>query len=101
MGGGKPQRVLGGKTLLQRAIERARSWECEPVVVSRCDLAADCETIRDRMGIAGPLAGLAGALRALADDRIRDQLGLDERSKILTIGTEGVTDAAVYREIVG
>lgn len=61
MGGAKPQRVLGGKTLLQRAIERARSWECEPVVVSPCDLAADCETIRDRMGIAGPLAGLAGA----------------------------------------
>ena len=61
MGGGKPQRMLGGVTLLQRAIEMARSWECEPVVVSSHDLAADCETIRDREGIAGPVAGLAGA----------------------------------------
>lgn len=61
MGGGKPQRMLGGITLLQRAIDRARSWECEPVVVSPHDLATDCETIRDRDGIAGPLAGLAAA----------------------------------------
>ncbi|MBX7532609.1 molybdenum cofactor guanylyltransferase [Qipengyuania sp. 1XM1-15A] len=62
MGGGKPQRMLGGVTLLQRAIDRARLWECEPVVVSPHDLAADCATIRDRKGIAGPLAGLAAAL---------------------------------------
>lgn len=61
MGGGKPQRILGGLTLLQRAIEKARSWECEPIVVSPHDLAIDCETIRDSKGIAGPLAGLAGA----------------------------------------
>lgn len=61
MGGGKPQRMLGGETLLQRAIDRVRSWECVPVVVSPHDLTTDCETIRDRKGFAGPLAGLAGA----------------------------------------
>ncbi|NNC51579.1 MAG: molybdenum cofactor guanylyltransferase [Erythrobacter sp.] len=61
MGGGKPQRILGGITLLQRAIGRVRSWKYEPVVVAPRDLATDCETIRDREGIAGPLAGLAAA----------------------------------------
>lgn len=61
MGGGKPQRMLGGITLLQRAIDRVRLWECEPVVVSQHDLETDCGAIRDRDGVAGPLAGLAGA----------------------------------------
>jgi len=47
------------------------------------------------------VAGLAGAIVALSDDGIRDQLGLDDQSRILTIGTEGVTDASIYRELVG
>ncbi len=47
------------------------------------------------------VAGLAGALLACADPEARAALGLDARSRILTIGTEGATDPGSYAEIVG
>jgi diaminopropionate ammonia-lyase len=46
-------------------------------------------------------AGLAGLAVALRDARARDALGLDARSRVLLINTEGATDRARYREIVG
>ena len=53
IGGGKPQRLLGGRTLLDRALDMARRWSDDVHV-------ADGST--DTPGIDGPLGGVAGAL---------------------------------------
>lgn len=66
IGGNKPLRVLAGKTLLDRAIERARSWSNEvAIAVRRADEveARDVRLLCDPPGVEGPLAGLASALR--------------------------------------
>lgn len=46
-------------------------------------------------------AGLAALLAAARDGKARGQLGLDARSRIFLINTEGATDAARYERIVG
>ncbi|HJW74785.1 MAG TPA: diaminopropionate ammonia-lyase, partial [Thermoleophilia bacterium] len=46
-------------------------------------------------------AGLAALLAARDDPQIRQTLALDGDSRVLLVGTEGDTDAAIYREIVG
>jgi len=56
--GGKPSRLLGGETLLDRALGIARRWSDEVLV-------ADGNT--DAPGIEGPLGGVAAAL-ALGGD---------------------------------
>ncbi len=47
------------------------------------------------------VAGLAGLVAAFADPEARALLALDESSRVLVFGTEGDTDPALYREIVG
>jgi len=47
------------------------------------------------------VAGLAGAILAASDADARARLGLTEDSVLLFYGTEGATDAAVYKQIVG
>ncbi|MGO3742178.1 diaminopropionate ammonia-lyase [Kerstersia sp.] len=47
------------------------------------------------------VAGLAGALAALADPGARAALGLNADSRILLFGSEGATDPVLYEEIVG
>lgn len=47
------------------------------------------------------VAGLAGLLSCAADPQARSRLGLDATSRVLVFGTEGATDPAVYRRIVG
>ncbi|HEX2652484.1 MAG TPA: diaminopropionate ammonia-lyase [Xanthobacteraceae bacterium] len=44
--------------------------------------------------------GLAGFLRAAANSEIRMKLGLDSKSRIFVINTEGATDPARYAELV-
>jgi diaminopropionate ammonia-lyase len=46
-------------------------------------------------------AGFAGALACLADPAARAALGLGPGSRILVFNTEGATDPAIYRAIVG
>ena len=46
-------------------------------------------------------AGWAGFLAAVGDGEIRAALGLDGDSRVAVVVTEGATDPAVYREIVG
>lgn len=46
-------------------------------------------------------AGLAGFLKAAADAKTRSALGIDAHSRVLLINTEGATDEARYRAIVG
>ena len=70
MGGDKPLRMLGGKRLIDRAAEFARSWsEVIAVAVRNPGQAGavDLECIVDEEGIDGPLAGLAAALRFAQD----------------------------------
>ena len=63
MGGGKPQRMLGGRTLLDRAVALARAITPDVAIAVR---TADGETglprLQDDPAIPGPLAGLASAL---------------------------------------
>lgn len=65
MGGGKPLRVLNGRTLIDRSVALARSWSDEVAVVLR-DPGQVGEVgaprILDREDIPGPLGGLVAAL---------------------------------------
>jgi diaminopropionate ammonia-lyase len=71
--------------------------------------AADCMRLLadDRYGdgaiVAGEsaVAGLVALIAIGKDDTAREQLGLDEQSRVLVIGTEGATDPKAYAEIVG
>jgi molybdenum cofactor guanylyltransferase len=62
IGGGKPARLLGGETLLARALRRARRWPGEVLVAAR-----EGGDIADDPAIEGPLGGVAAAL-ALGGD---------------------------------
>ncbi len=66
IGGGKPLRLLGGRTLLDRAIERAQRWGDQVAVAARNPEQigeADVPILFDPPGLEGPLGGLASALR--------------------------------------
>lgn len=45
-------------------------------------------------------SGLAGLLAAVADPAIRDRLGLNAKSRVLLIGTEGATDPELYERLL-
>lgn len=65
MGGGKPQRRLGGRTLIEYAVERARSWSTEVAIALRTPDQVggpDLPLLIDPPGLEGPLGGLASAL---------------------------------------
>jgi molybdopterin-guanine dinucleotide biosynthesis protein A len=66
IGGGKPQRLLGGRTLLDRAIARARTWSEEVAIAARNARQVGqpgIPVLIDPPGLEGPLGGLASALR--------------------------------------
>ena len=73
------------------------------------EAAADCMRLLadNRYGdgavVAGEsaVAGLAALIAIAKDDAAREQLGLDENSRVLVIGTEGATDPDAYETIVG
>ena len=70
MGGSKPLRMLGGRKLIERAVEQARRWS-DLVAVSvreegQAGPVAEPEII-DAEG-EGPIAGLAAALRFASDN---------------------------------
>lgn len=46
-------------------------------------------------------AGLAGLLRVMRDPSAREELGLDDSSRVFLINTEGATDNARYEALVG
>lgn len=62
IGGGKPLRMLGGRSLIDRALERARCWSDAVLVVAR-----EGGDLRDDPAVEGPLGGVAAAL-ALGGD---------------------------------
>lgn len=64
IGGAKPQRQLGGETLLERALRRARNWSDQVLVA-----AGEGSDLEDDPAIEGPLGGVAAAL-ALGGDTL-------------------------------
>jgi molybdopterin-guanine dinucleotide biosynthesis protein A len=65
IGGGKPLIELGGRTLVERAFERARGWSPTSIVSIRsAEQLGTCNLpwIADAARIDGPLAGLAAGL---------------------------------------
>lgn len=71
MGGGKPQRLLGGRSLLDHALITARRWSACIAIGVRTPGQVIPDTTRilvDAPGIAGPLAGLASALDWAVDE---------------------------------
>lgn len=66
MGGSKPQRLLGGVSLLDRAIASARAWSDAIAVAIRGPeqrVPPGTAVIEDVLGVGGPLGGLIAALR--------------------------------------
>lgn len=66
IGGAKPLRRLAGRTLLDRAIERASDWSDEVVAAVRDSAqvgGVGVPILIDPPGLEGPLGGLASALR--------------------------------------
>jgi molybdopterin-guanine dinucleotide biosynthesis protein A len=76
IGGGKPLRMLRGRSLIDRAVEFARRLSSD-VALSVRDVSqlaeAKIDRILDAPAIEGPLAGLASALR-YADEREAEAL---------------------------
>lgn len=73
LGGGKPLRMLGGKTLLDRAICRASTWSDHLAVAVRDPgQLRGCEVvmIEDSVDIEGPMGGLCAALRFARGKRL-------------------------------
>ena len=62
IGGAKPLRMLGGRSLIDRALERARCWSDMVLVAAR-----EGGDICDDPAVEGPLGGVAAAL-ALGGD---------------------------------
>lgn len=71
IGGGKPWRRLGGRTLIERSAALARQWSDRVAVAARDEgqvRGSGLRCIADEPGIEGPLAGLAAALRFCRDE---------------------------------
>ncbi len=63
IGGGKPQRLLAGTSLLDRAISLARRWSDRVAIAATESLCAGVPCLTDDPSIEGPLGGLAAGLR--------------------------------------
>ena len=46
------------------------------------------------------IAGLAALIAARQNEDLSEKLGLDAQSRVLLIGSEGVTDAAIFNRIM-
>lgn len=68
LGGRKPHRMLGGRTLLDRALDYARSLSDMIVLSVRCTNGiTGVDAIADPPDVAGPLAGLAAGLTLIRE----------------------------------
>ena len=67
MGGDKPLRILAGRTLLDRAVERAMRWSDDVSIAARSEsqvTGTALPVMIDPPDLLGPLAGLASAREA-------------------------------------
>ena len=90
------------------------AWEIlkqgvDDVIIVNDQAAIDCMRLlatsinTDAPIVAGEsaVAGLAGFIGAAQDPELRSQLGLNQESRILFIGSEGDTDTELYQQLVG
>jgi len=99
---------LAGANISPLAWQILRDCADETLIIP--DVAAE-ETMRilaagvgeDRPIVAGEsgCAATAALISACGDDVLRETLGLDKDSRVLVIGSEGATDAEIYRQVVG
>ncbi len=82
--------------ILEQGADAFMTVKDEAAIASMRELAA----LRVVGGESG-VAGLAGLFKAAANPKMRAALKLDSRSRVLLYGTEGATDAQVYRDLVG
>jgi diaminopropionate ammonia-lyase len=82
--------------LLQPGADAFMTIPDEAAAITMRDLA-DQGVVGGESGV----AGLAGFRLAARDRASRAALGLDTRSRVVVYGTEGATDPAIYRRIVG
>lgn len=70
-GAAKPLFDLGGRSLLQRAVDAAAGAGCAPIAIagpaSPLEPGADVEWVREDPPFGGPVAGIAAALAAWSD----------------------------------
>ncbi len=112
---GEPVAIGGDLATLMGGLA---AGEVSPYAWPTLDAGADfCMTIPDEAAVAtmrclagldppitigeAGVASLAAVLAVARDGDAREQLGLTEESRVLTIGTEGATDPAAYAGIVG
>ena len=87
--------------LLERAVDAFVTVEDEAAIRAMRELAAG--STLDRPIVAGEsgAAGLAGLQAIRSNVRWSQEAGLDERSRVFVVNTEGATAPSVYRELVG
>lgn len=79
IGGAKPLRMLGGRTLLDHALRQAGKWSENVAIAVREPRQAEKTRLRvilDDSEIEGPLAGLAAGLRFASDEHAEAVLTL-------------------------
>ena len=69
-----------------------------PPTIRRLARPAGCDPVIEA-GESG-VAGLAALIEAAGSAELRERLALDARSRVLLIGSEGVTDADIFAEIM-
>jgi molybdopterin-guanine dinucleotide biosynthesis protein A len=72
IGGAKPQRLLGGRRLIDRALEQAKCWSRTVAIAVREESQVepvDAGLIGDDMDVEGPLGGLVAGLRFARDNK--------------------------------
>jgi molybdopterin-guanine dinucleotide biosynthesis protein A len=70
IGGAKPQRLLAGRRLIDRALEQARRWSETIAIAVREESQVqpvNAILIRDEVDVEGPLGGLIAGLRLALD----------------------------------
>ena len=87
--------------ILRRAASDALAIPDSAAVSAMRSLAAGAGGDAPIVGGESGVGGLAGLLAAAADQPMRRRLGLDEAARVLLFGSEGDSDPALYRQIVG
>lgn len=83
IGGGKPQRLLAGRPLIDHALAFARGWSSDVAIAVRAPpFPADEPLLPDRWG-EGPISGLASALDFAADRGLAAVLAIPVDSPFL------------------
>ena len=96
------KRLVAAHGPITALVNNAGIWPGGPIYGNeRRDLAAgvggDSPVVAGESGC----AATAALISACGDDALRKTLGLDKGSRVLVIGSEGATDAEIYRQVVG